>query len=161
MNKIDKVERFIKNLGNPVCIHTIENEFGVEIASASALLRRLEFGNKSKKPCITRTQKGTCKYSDTNHTHYNYNDIDKIEAKRSADVGRMLRTHHTKELKKVIDQYEKKLKNAKKIDPSIDALRAENVATKTVLKDLMIRTDKLIDMNCDLWTMYHETLRVR
>jgi len=90
-----KTGEYFRTVGRPLCVHDVE-AIGFPYYS-SVIISQLM--NKGK--VVRCDEKSTCKYSDRPHTFYNYSGMDRIEAKRSAEVGAMLTKEYEKKMKTI------------------------------------------------------------
>jgi DNA-binding transcriptional ArsR family regulator len=94
-----KILDLLKQRREHLCIHEIAKETGMKEKNISGLLYALADTGKVIK--CNEGLKSPCRYFGSNHYTWCYADKEKVEAKRSDEVGRMLRADHEKELKKL------------------------------------------------------------
>ena len=95
----EKIVEVLKAKREPMCVHEIALESSVPEHSVSGLLYSLEKYGKVVK--CNEGQKDKCKWFGGKHYFWSYAHKEEVEAKRSDEVGRMLRADHEKELKKL------------------------------------------------------------
>jgi hypothetical protein len=88
-----------KRRREPMCIHQISEESNVKEHSVSGLVYSLELRGDLIK--CNEGQKDKCKWFGGKHYFWSYAHKEEVEAKRSDEVGRMLRADHEKELKRL------------------------------------------------------------
>jgi transcription initiation factor IIE alpha subunit len=99
----NKILEALKRRREPLCIHEISTETGIKEKNVSGLLYALTDDGRVIK--CNEGQKAPCKWFGSNHFSWTYANKEGIEAKRSDEVGRMLRADHEKELKKLKVQH--------------------------------------------------------
>jgi DNA-binding transcriptional regulator GbsR (MarR family) len=89
----------LKRSGKSMCLHEISAETGIKEKNLSGLLYAL--AEKGVVVKCNEGQKAPCKYFGSNHFSWCYANKEATEARRSDEVGRMLREEHETEMKKM------------------------------------------------------------